>query len=74
MSRNKKDYIKNKFAAEELADGIRDWWHRRGYTGVRVWVEEHRAITNFGTRPPASYFIRSNISMDVAKIPEGMIE
>jgi hypothetical protein len=74
VSRNKKDYIRNKFASEELADQLRDWWHRRGYTKVRVWVEEDRPISDFGTRLPANYVIRSNIVMNVDSIPNGMVE
>lgn len=74
MSRNKRDYIKNKFASEELADQIRDWWHKRGYTQVRVWVEEDRPITSLGTRLPANYSVRSNIKMVVDNIENGMVE
>lgn len=62
MTISKKDYLKNKFAAEELVDTIRDWWHRRGFTGVRVWIETDQSISEFGTKLPPTYSVRSNIS------------
>lgn len=74
MAKNRKDYTRNKFAAEELADKIRDWWHRRGFTGVRVWVEEDRPISNYGTRLPSNYSIQSNIMFNVDNISNGMVE
>ncbi len=74
MSLNKKDYIRNRFASEELAEKIRDYWHRRGFVGVKVWVEEDRPITDFGTRLPSNYVVRSNIVFNVDNIQNGMVE
>jgi hypothetical protein len=74
MSNNKRDYTRNKFAAEGLADKLRDWYHRRGLTNVEVWVEEDRPISDFGTRLPSNYSIQSNIRYNVDNIPAGMIE
>lgn len=65
MSVSKKDYLKNKFAAEGLADVIRDWWHSRGYTDVKVWVETEQSVSDFGTKLPPTYSIRSNIAFKV---------
>ncbi len=71
---NKNDYIRNRFASEEMADKIREFYHRKGYTKVKVWVEEDRPTTSFGTKLPSVYSVRSNIQFNVASIPKGMIE
>ena len=73
-STNRKDYIRNKAAAEQMADEIRDWWHQRGYTKVTVWVESNRPVSPFGTKLPMNYSIRSNICFHVDSIENGMIE
>jgi hypothetical protein len=69
-----KDYIKNLPAAKELAATIEEWWHKRGFEDVFVWVESHQAISTFGTKLPTSYSIRSNIKFNIDNIENGMIE
>jgi hypothetical protein len=68
------DPTKNKFAAENLADTLRNWWHSRGHTEVKVWVEANEPISQFGTKLPVNYEIKTNIIQDVSKAHLGMIE
>ena len=58
------DYIRDKRASENLATKIQNWWHSRGYTQVRVWVEEAVATTDYGTKLPSNFYVRSNIQMN----------
>ena len=69
----KNDYLRNRFAAEDLASRITDWWHQRGFIGVRVWVEEEQVTSPFGAKLPTNYSIRSNISMSVADLENGVV-
>ena len=69
-----KDYIKNKKNADEMAESIMDWYHRRGHTGVKIWVEVDSPLSPYGTRLPTNYYIRGNIVFNVDTIPNGMIE
>ena len=62
---NNKDYIRNKYAAEGMADSIRDYWRKKGYVGVKTWVEEERRITPLGSKLPSNYSVRSNIVFKV---------
>jgi len=73
MSISPKDYIKNKYAAEELVETVRDWWHRRGFTQVKVWVETEQAKSEYGTKLPPTYSVRSNITFSVDTIKSPMI-
>lgn len=69
----KDDPVRNKFAAEEMADRVRDWWHSRGQTKVKVWVEETNGINDFGTKMPSVYEIKSNIIQDVNQVLLGNV-
>jgi len=71
---NRNDYIKNRYASQDLANKIRNWWHNKGYTSVQVWVEEENPITDFGTKLPPSYSVRSNINFTVDSISKRMVE
>ena len=74
MSKNKKDYTRNFYAAKDLADCIMDWYHKRGYIGVKTWVEEDRRVSPLGTRLPSNYSVQSNISFSVDRLEDPMIE
>ena len=69
-----KDYIKDKKAAQELADNIKNWWHSRGFTQVKTWLEEEKILSPHGTRLPSNFYVRGNISFNVDTIDQGMIE
>jgi hypothetical protein len=56
-----KDYVRNKFATLELRDQIEQYWHKKGYTWVKVWVEDFKREGQ-----PTEFYIRSNI---VYKVP-----
>lgn len=54
------DYLKNKNASAGLAKRIEDFWHKKGHTSVKAWVE---TITQLNGE---KYFvIRSNIEFKV---------
>ncbi len=65
----KKDYIKNKFSAEELKAKIQNWYDRRGVEGVCVWVEKVKTPNN-----TFEYYIRSNLKFNVDNIKNGLLE
>lgn len=69
-----KDYIKNKNNAEQMAETIMDWYHSRGFTGVKIWVETEAVKSPYGSNLPPNHYIRGNVCYDVASIPNGMIE
>lgn len=55
------DYIGDLPASKQLAERIERSWHKKGHTGVRVWVEtEYQGGI-------AKYFIRSNIVFRVPR-------
>lgn len=51
-----KDYLKSLQDSKELANTIRRFWNRKGFTEVRVWVDTE----SVGLEDV--YVIRSNIS------------
>lgn len=57
--RNCPDYVRDMQASKQLAEKIERSYHKKGHTGVRVWVETEvfGVITH--------YVIRSNIVMRV---------
>ncbi len=59
MTLGKTDYIKNKGAAQEMAEEIEDYYHRRGHKHIKVWVEER------GMGQNREYDVRSNICFKV---------
>jgi hypothetical protein len=64
----KKDYIRDKWAALELVDTIRGYWHDRGFTSVKVWVREETPISPLGTPLPTNYYVDSNIKFDCSDL------
>ncbi len=69
-----KDYLSNKEAAQEMADTVANWWHSRGYTQVRTWLEKRERISPYGTKLQPDYLVRGNIKMSVDTIPNGMVD
>lgn len=63
--KNKKDYLKNKPASIELAKRLQDFYHKKGYSFIKVWVEDFPSET---PETPEYYSIRSNIKFNVANI------
>lgn len=51
-----RDSLGDKAVAQEQADTIQDYYHKRGFQWVKVWVDVHRKID--GGR---DFFVRSNI-------------
>jgi len=51
----KNNYLYSRRLSWELAERIENFWHRKGYRHVRVWVE---SVYNNETEP---YQVRSNI-------------
>lgn len=56
------DYIEDKSAAQHLVNSLHDYYHRRGYHSVKVWLEPETMAS--GRR---HWYIRSNI---VFSVPE----
>lgn len=54
------DYYKSYTESKILANKIQSYWHNKGYTQTRVWVEEELSLTN----DSKSYNIRSNIGFN----------
>ena len=54
------DYIENREAAKELVDRLMDYYHRRGYTNVKIWLEPDTQAS--GRR---FFYVRSNITFKV---------
>ena len=54
------DYIGNNVLAKELADKVQEYYHKRGYTKVRCWVEPE--LTRSGRK---IWGVRSNIIFNV---------
>jgi predicted rRNA methylase YqxC with S4 and FtsJ domains len=69
---SKKDYIRDKEASKELAEKIQNWYHKRGYKSVRVWVEHEKIFNVNGVI--TNFYVRSNLKFDVASIPNGVLE
>ena len=74
MTNSGKDYIRSLGDSKELASKIQSWWHKRGFPDVKVWVETHKSVSSFGSRLPPNHYIRSNISMSVDNVENGMVE
>ncbi len=58
-----KDYTENKYHAKELVDKLLDYYHKRGFTFVKAWLEPE--IQASGRR---FWNIRSNITFTVPQI------
>lgn len=41
LGRSSKDYSMDLAAARDMARNIQDYWHKRGYTWVKIWLEPH---------------------------------
>ena len=50
------DYITDYIASSKLANRIQQYWHDKGYRGVRVWVEKEE---------DRLWVIRSNLQLKV---------
>ena len=61
------DYLGNFWNARNLARQIQDYWHRRGFYWVRVWVEKNEKCG-----PATVYLTRSNIKFADWKSEEHM--
>lgn len=57
------DYYRDAFASNMLAKRIEAFWHRKGYKGVKAWVE---TSTNVGGTEKY-YSVRSNITFKVPR-------
>lgn len=54
------DYVRSYTDSKILASRIQSFWHNKGYSLVRVWVEEEIGLTN----DVKSYSVRSNIAFN----------
>ena len=57
---NTPDYYKSYTDSKILANKVQAYWHNKGYTGVRAWVEDELSLTD----DSKSYTVRSNISFN----------
>lgn len=62
INRTNRDYCGDKLAARDLAKKIQDYWHKRGYTSVKIWLEPHDSLSG-----KTRWDIRGNI---IFKTPE----
>jgi len=64
MSTSKyRDSLGDKSVAQEQADIIQDYYHKRGFSWVKVWVDVHRKVD--GQR---EFYVRSNLVFRVPVI------
>jgi len=62
-----RDYVGDREAAGELAKRLQEYYHKRGYTEIRVWVEPE-----LSSRNRKLWGIRSNIVFNVNKIAQNL--
>lgn len=64
------DYVSSFVDSKILAGRIQAYWHNKGYTQVKVWVETE--LTNIEERKE-SYSIRSNIKFNCSTIERDLL-
>lgn len=57
------DYLRDYQASKTLVDNIERYWHSRGHTKVKAWIE-----TLSTAQGDKTYVVRSNIFFSVPKV------
>lgn len=59
------DYLASYWNARQLANAIEQYWHRKGYKWVRVWLVKDEKTTT-----AKLYYVRSNLKFRVPETEE----
>jgi len=62
------DYLTNKNAATVMCRRIESWYHDRGMTDVKAWLEPRQIPNSDGETINYHYDIRSNLSFKVPTV------
>lgn len=69
QTRNAPDYLTSYIDSKILASRIQGYWHNKGYTKVRVWVESEQDLNS----DRKFHNIRSNIAFNVKDAEVGRV-